>query len=357
MSAKYEQLAAILRSELGQLRRQGQTKLATESDLAQRYHMSRQTVRHALKLLEEEGLIERRQGSGSYILEPRQPRDDVRQIAVITTFLDDYIFPTILHDAQNCFSSAGYSTLVYATENKVSREREILNKILEQKVSAVLIEGSKTAFPTPNSDLYQALQERSIPVLFLHGMYSNLTGFPRLLDDNYSGGYLLGKYLIDKGHRRICGIFKADDIQGPQRYHGVVSALRDGNVPIRDNGFFWYDTEDRADLVSTGGKALLDSFLQTRLGSASAVVCYNDEIAHFLIKRLLEAGKRVPQDVAVVSFDNSFYCQIGPVSITSLGHRNQRTGKTAAALLLDMLSGKPAQSLSLDWELTCRSSG
>ncbi len=357
MSAKYEQLASILRSELGQLRRQGITKLATEAELAQRYHMSRQTVRHALQLLEEDGLIERRQGSGSFILEQPTPKDDIRQIAVITTFLDDYIFPTILHDAQNSFSRSGYSTLVFATENKVSQEREILTKILQQKVSAVLIEGSKTAFPTPNSDLYQTLQERSIPVLFLHGIYSNLTGFPCLLDNNYNGGYLLAKYLIDKGHRRICGIFKADDIQGPQRYHGVVSALRDCNLLIRDNGFYWYDTEGRTALVTSKGKELLDSFIQSRLGSATAVVCYNDEIAHFLIKRLLEAGIRVPEDVAVVSFDNSFYCQIGPVPITSLGHRNSRTGKTAAALLLEMLSGKIPQSVSLDWELSCRSSG
>ena len=129
MAAKYEQLASMLKSELQQILRKGGTKLATEAELSERYHMSRQTVRHALELLEEEGLIERRQGSGSYIKDPVR-MDSVRQIAVITTFLDDYIFPSILHDAQSVFSNAGYSTLVYATENRVSREREILSKLL-----------------------------------------------------------------------------------------------------------------------------------------------------------------------------------------------------------------------------------
>ena len=95
MAAKYEQLASILRSEVQQILRQGGSKLATEAELSQRYHMSRQTVRHALKLLEEENLIERRQGSGSYIRQSGRS-DDVHQIAVITTFLDDYIFPSIL---------------------------------------------------------------------------------------------------------------------------------------------------------------------------------------------------------------------------------------------------------------------
>lgn len=355
MAAKYEQLAAILKSELQQILRQGGTKLATEAELSARYHMSRQTVRHALQLLEEEGLIQRRQGSGSFI-RGRETADDIRQIAVITTFLDDYIFPSILHDAQRCFSQAGYSTLVYATENKVSREREILTRILEQKVSAVLIEGSKTALPTPNTDLYRHLQEKNIPVLFLHGIYSNLQDFPCLLDDNYTGGYQLARYLLDRGHTRIAGIFKSDDIQGPQRYHGVVSALRDAAVPIRDDHFSWFDTEDRAALVNDPHCPLLRNVIRQRLNDATAVVCYNDEVAYFLIKQLVADGFHVPRDIAVVSFDNSFYSQIGPVPITSLGHKANRTGKTAAAMLLELLDGKPPRSLRLEWELTCRSS-
>lgn len=356
MAAKYEQLADILRSEVQQLVRQGGSKLATEAELSERYHMSRQTVRHALKLLEAEGLIERRQGSGSYLAD-RAKTNDPRQIAVITTFLDDYIFPSILHDAQNSFSQAGYTTLIFTTENKVSQEREILSKLLEQRVSAVLIEGSKTALPTPNSDLYQLLRDKGTPILFLHGIYSNLSDFPCLLDDNYAGGYQLAQYLLYKGHTKIAGIFKSDDVQGPQRYHGVVSALRDAGISIRDDSFFWYDTQDRAALVGSMGGALLDSFIGRRLADATAVVCYNDEVAHQLIRRLLAVGRAVPDDVAVVSFDNSFYSQISPVPITSLGHKTARTGKAAAALLLEILSGKPPRSVCLEWELSRRSSG
>lgn len=355
MTAKYQQLADMLRSELRQLARQGGNKLATEAEISQRYHMSRQTVRHALDLLEAEGLVERRQGSGTYIADQR-PSGNHRQIAVIATFLDDYIFPAILHEIQSSLSQAGYGTLAFATENQVSKEREILTKLLGRKISAVLVEGSKTALPTPNSDLYRALRSKGVPVLFFHGSYSNLTGSPCLLNDNYSGGYQLAQYLLGRGHRKIAGIFKSDDMQGPQRYHGVVSALRDAEVPIRDGGFLWYDTEDRAAIID-GGSCLLDAFISRRLSDATAVVCYNDEIAYHLIRRLLETGVSVPDDVAVVSFDNSFYCQIGPVPITSMGHKANQIGRTAARLLLDMLAGGSPQSLSLKWELFCRKSG
>lgn len=356
MAAKYQQLASILRSEVQQILRQGGSRLATEAELSERYHMSRQTVRHALKLLAEEHLIERRQGSGSYIRAQSRP-EGTQQIAVITTFLDDYIFPSILHDVQSVFSQAGYSTLVYATENRVSREREILLTLLEKSVSAVLVEGSKTALPTPNGDLYHRLQAKQIPVLFLHGIYGNLPGFPCLQDDNYAGGYQLGQYLAEQGHSRIAGFFKSDDIQGPQRYYGLISALRDAAIPINDDAFFWYDSLDRTALTGNESGTRMDEFIRTRLGASTAVVCYNDEIAHGLIKRLTELSRSVPEEVAVVSFDNSFYSQVGPVPITSLGHRTGHTGRLAAGMLLDILSGKPVTPPPLEWTLFRRQSG
>lgn len=61
--------------------------------------------------------------------------------------------------------------------------------------------------------------------------------------------------------------------------------------------------------------------------------------------------------MAVVSFDNSYYCHIGQISITSLGHKANCTGNTAAQLLLDILAGAPPRSISLEWELAERESG
>lgn len=356
MAAKYQQLAELLREQLTELARHGDGKLPTEEKLCQTYAVSRQTVRHALGILEEEGLISRRQGSGSYIRH-RSSSSDVRLIAVISSFIDDYIFPTILQDAQNTFARSGYSTLIYSTENRVSTEREILMELLNRSVSGILIEGSKSALPTPNEDIYRQLRAKGVPILFLHGTYSNLSGFPCIYDDNYTGGYKLANYLVRKGHRVLAGIFKSDDVQGPQRYEGMISALRDAGIPIPDTNICWYDTEARRSLIDNRDSSFIDSILQKRLGSATAVICYNDEIAHALIQRALSRGKRVPEDLAVVSFDNSHYSQIGPVPITSLGHKGSRTGRLAAQTLLDMLNGQSVSSFALEWDLIERQSG
>ena len=355
MAMKYQLLADQLREELTRNSGQSGYKLPTEQELSRQYRLSRQTVRHALALLEEEGLIHRRQGSGSYAT-GMLPGAAPRQIAVVTSFLDDYIFPGILHDASDVFSRQGYSTAVYATENQVGAEREILLRLLEEPVSGLLVEGSKTALPTPNTDLYQRLLQIGTPIVFLHGAYAGLDRVPCVADDNYGGGYQLARYLAGQGHREIAGIFKSDDVQGPQRYHGAVSALRDAGLSIRDSRFAWYDTEDRRHLLEDRDGRLLADFLQRRLERATAVICYNDEIAHRLIQALLEAGRRVPEDVAVVSFDNSYLSQLGPVPITSLSHRSHM-GRVAAEQMIGLLQGEAARSKSLEWELVVRNSG
>lgn len=355
MAAKYQLLAEQLREELRRNSGHAGYKLPTEQELSRQYQLSRQTVRHTLRLLEEEGLIQRRQGSGSYAT-GLLPGAAPRQIAVVTSFLDDYIFPAILHDASDVFSRQGYSTAVYATENCVSAEREILLRLLEEPVSGLLAEGAKTALPTPNADLYQRLRQAGTPIVFLHGAYAGLDRLPCVADNNYGGGCQLARYLMDKGHREIAGIFKSDDVQGLLRYHGVLSAIRDAGLPIRDRRFAWYDTEDRRCLLEEKDLRLLTRFVETRLNGATAVVCYNDEIAYHMIQALLSAGRRVPEDVAVVSFDNSYLSQIGPIPITSLRHRS-RMGRVAAEHMIALLNGEAPRSSFLEWELVLRKSG
>lgn len=355
MAAKYRQLAAILRSELASLAQHG-GKLDTEDELSRRYHMSRQTVRHALKLLEDEGLILRRQGSGSYVRQtPHQAHAD--RVAVITSSREHYFYPKILHDIQTELSEAGYGVLNFAAENRVGLEREILQQIIQTGAAGIIVEGTKSALPNPNADLYSALSQQGIPIVFLHGGYSNLPEYPRVVDDNYGGGRLLTQYLLDKGCRKIAGIFKSDDIQGPLRYQGMVETMAQAGLPIPDLAIAWFDSEDLRTWEEETRTEQLRSFIETRLRDGQAVICHNDEIAYHLIRLLTQSGRKVPEDVAVVSFDNSYYCQMGAIPITSLGHRSGRIGSAAAKLLLEQMNKLQSRTVTLEWELHKRQSG
>lgn len=356
MAARYQKIADILRSEIRSGIYEINTQLPTEQALCARHQASRQTIRKALSVLVAEGLIEKHQGSGSWVRDmSHTPPAPIRSIAVVTTYISDYIFPGILREVETVLSQNNCTTLLFATQNQVSNERKVLLNILSQPhIDGVMVEGTKSALPNPNLDLYQKLRKRKIPLVFINGCYQELDSVVSVMDDNYGGGYMLTKYLLDKGHTRIAGIFKNDDIQGHQRYAGYAAALRDAGSSVQDEHLYWYDTETKSSF--TAGEPCPPRMLAA-LDGCTAAVCYNDEIASFLIRALLHTGVRIPEDLAVVSFDNSQYSELCPRRITSLSHGANNVGRIAAEMLLKCLDGKSCASKLVPWAIVEKESG
>ena len=351
MAAKYKQIADTLRRQITDNIYPPGSLLPTEQQLHETFSASRQTVRQALQCLVDDGLIVRRQGSGSRVVDLRGSSGTPRRtVAIITTYIGEYIFPGILREAEAVLSANNCTTMLFATSNQVSCERRILLDLLsEKKVDGILVEGTKTTLPNPNLDLYRALQAKGTPLIFLHGNYEGLHDAVAILDDNYNGGRQLVDYLVGKGHRRIAGIFKSDDIQGHQRYAGFTSALRDHGITVEDRNIFWYRTEDKDELLHES--SLWTEKLIPLIRANTAVVCYNDEVASFAVQSLLRSGVHIPEDVAVVSFDNSIYSNLSACRITSLSHGSYNAGRIAAETLIQLFHGKAVQSTSIPWTL------
>lgn len=355
MAPKYQSIADSLRQEIENGQYSTRQLLPTEQLLCQRFQISRQTVRRALSLLEDEGLITRRQGSGSRLREHSEPEALLNcSIAVVTTYISDYIFPSILRGMETVLAANSSAPLLFATQNQLSVERKVLQTLLTMKeLDGVLVEGTKTALPNPNLDLYQKLIDRGVRLVFIHGSYPQLADVPAILVDDYSGGRMLTEYLHRRGHQNIAGIFKVDDMQGMLRYAGYAEALRDLGLPFEDEHVRWYNTEQRRAFLS---EAFVDSVLEGFQG-CSAVVCYNDEVAIRVVSRLQKRGVRVPEDMAVVSFDNSQYSDLAPVHLTSLSHGSRNLGELAANLMLRLLRGEECRSETVPWQLVERESG
>ena len=203
---------------------QGQT-LPTEEELSEIYSVSRQTVRKALDILVAEELISKKQGSGSTVRTGKSSKKSFL-IAVIATYIDDYIFPGQLRAVESVLSANGYTPILAATGNKVYNERAILKDMLKKPIDGLLIEGTKTAMPSPNLDLYDEIYRRNLPVVFFNACCHDIEGAVSVCADDYQGGYDLVKLLFEKGHRNIAGIFKSDDLQGHERYLGFISAFK-----------------------------------------------------------------------------------------------------------------------------------
>ena len=350
MPPKYKIIADTLKNEIINDVYKEKMLLPTEQILCERFEASRQTIRQALSVLASEGLIEKRQGSGSHICDLNSyGAKSLKVIAVVTTYISDYIFPSILREIENVLSANSCTPLLFATQNQVSNERKILKNLLSlDNLDGILVEGTKSGIPNPNIDLYKKLIEKNIPIVFLHSNYPELSECYSVLDDNYAGGKILVNYLYNKGHHKIAGIFKNDDIQGHKRYAGYIDTLRDLDLAFDDNQVFWYNTEFKNKLIcdNTGIENIMPI-----LNDCTAVICYNDEIASRLVNHLIKKGIKITQDISIVSFDNSHYSELSIPRITSLSHGIQNIGRISAKLMIKLLNGEKPTSELVSWTL------
>lgn len=307
-------------------------KLYSENELSEMFGLSRQTVRHAIGILEEEGLVERIRGSGTYVGSRRGTiRKKTMNIAVISTYVDGYIFPPTLQGIVQTLSAAGYMTQIAFTNNRVENERRILEGILEKdNVDGVIVEATKSALPNPNLEYYRELQKRQIALLFFNCKYPELDAPIVALDDQKVAEVAVD-YLLEQGHRKIGGIFKADDGQGRLRYVGYINALLKAGISVDDRKILWIDTEDQKDLKNIRGSVL------RRLTDCTGVFCYNDEVAFGLIEMLQKEGFRVPGQLSVVSVDASDLSLLSEPRITSIPYPMEELGQKAAENMLHLI--------------------
>lgn len=353
--SKYETLSERLTEQIVQNLQEGITALPTEAALAEQYQVSRQTVRAALALLRDKGLIESRQGSGSYAT-GLSPDAWQNIIPILITSSQEYIYPHLLGDIRTALASQGYQLRVYPTDNDTSIERKHLLTLLTDPPRGLIAEGSKSALPTPNADLYEKLKAAGTRLLFLHNRYDALSDEVCVKDDNYYGGYLLTRHLADLGHTRIAGLFKIDDRQGHERYLGAASCLRDLGYEPEDRHVGWFQTQDVEALEKRQDTRFLATYIKERLGDCTAVICYNDEIAYWLVKELSYAHIQVPRDISVVCFDNSYLSDLSRVRLTTLTHKPHEIGTQVAQTMIRQLKGISVVSQEIPWELVRRES-
>ena len=310
-------------------------KLPSENELSVRYQVSRQTVRSALAILEEQGLTYARHGSGTFVSELTRPFSQSRNIAVITTYLSDYIFPRVIQGIEHVLTAHGYSIMLKTTGNSRAAEARCIEELLSKDIDGLIIEPSKSQISCRHTSLYEQMEEYDIPYVFIQGFFQQLKEKPYVVMDDKKGGYLITKYLLEKGHKKILGIFKADDHQGQQRHIGYVKALQEYGILYDPEYVVWYYTEDR----EMKPRDTISAFIQNDM-ELDAVVCYNDQIAVEVIRTLREHGKKVPRDVAVTGFDNSLLAKNNHVPITTVSHPQEKLGSMAAELLLKLIEKK-----------------
>lgn len=317
--------------------RSGQLKmgarLPSENELSRQFGLSRQTVRHAIDILEQQKLVTRVRGSGTYVggegKGVRQER--YMNIAVISTYVDSYVFPSVLRGIESVLSKKGYTTQIAFTGNKVSKEQEILSSLIEKDmIDGLIVEPAKSALPNPNLHFYRQLMERNLPILCFNCSYPEL-GLPLVAMNDIEVGKKAVEYLVRAGHRNIGGLFKCDDGQGQLRYKGFMQGMSEAGLKVKDKSVVWVDTESMADMERW------QDYLFARLEDVTALVCYNDEAAYILSGLCGKRGIRIPDQLSLIGVDNSELSTLADVPITSLPYPMEELGKKAAENIVKMI--------------------
>lgn len=310
-------------------------RLDSENELAQKFSLSRQTIRHAIAVLEKEGYVTRVQGSGTYISDNNiTDKVNRKNIAIITTYVDAYIFPQTIQRVERVLSDAGYTVQISFTNNRISREKTILEGIVEKDdIAGVIAEPTKSNLPNPNLKYYQQLKKKHVPVLFMNAYYETLDA-PHVSMNDKMAGKLATEYVIGKGHKRIGGVFKLDDGQGARRYSGFLEAMNDAGLRITGNDLVWFDT---VDIENEENVRDLASRIRRRLSTCTALVMYNDETAYKLINEFSKIGINIPEDISIVGIDDTLLSTSGTVQISSVIYPTRSIAEKSASNLLELI--------------------
>ncbi|WP_057912819.1 GntR family transcriptional regulator [Peribacillus muralis] len=312
-------------------------QVPTESVMQEMYNVSRQTVRKSILELSNEGFLRSEKGSGTYVSNQYQSsggNSKNKTIGVITTYISDYIFPSIIRGIERRLNEDNYSLLLASTNNDVQQEKKALEMMLSFGVDGLIIEPTKSNLYNPNIAYYLSFKEQEVPFIMINAYYEELE-VPFFCLDDVQSSYLATKELISKGHTQIGLISKMDDLQGKYRMKGYIKALGEAKFRFQPEQLLSYTTETKLDLYTN-----LKEFLNVNRDVLTAIVCYNDEVGLEVANVCRQLDISIPEQLSIIGQDNSYIAKNANIKLTTLTHPQEQMGHDAADWIIKKLQGK-----------------
>lgn len=358
-SPLYLQIAHSLRDRItaGSLR--PLDRLPPEVDLARELDVSRGTVRQALDILVQEGMLTRTQGKGTFVSE-RPGRQASGIIGVVVPYLRDTLISEILRGAEQALHDAGYSMILSHSDSDLAREQQQIQRVVTNNPEGLIL------FPmaaTHEYDMLAGILPPELPVVVidrrLPGLRSDV-----VMSDNIGGGRIAVRHLLELGHRRIACITTPDRPSSVvDRITGYEQAMQEAGlfplaaVPLAGSGRPATGRSSSAPTYSAEELAPVDSLLGQG-EPPTALFCVNDFVALGVLHHLRSKGVRVPEETAVVGFDDIAMSGYPSIELTTVAQAKTTIGATAAARLIERIGGdrSPVEDVIVDTALVVRHS-
>ncbi len=346
----YLQIRDTLRSEiLENLYRDGDA-FFSELELAARFGVARGTVRQALASLEQDGYLRREKGRGTFV--SRKVSDGDRSstitVSLIVPHCRDSFVPTILLGVEAAARERGAQVLFRHIESNPVLQSQALEEARAYGAAGVLLFPIDATYRDPA--LLKLLAEGFPVVLLDH--YIPGVDVDYVVSDGYGGMLRAVQHLLGLGHRRIG--FVTWDVQRSGeagRFLGFQQGLREWGIePAADLicQLEEYPVEDMSPLIE----------LLSRPDRPTAIVTLNDYLAIKVMKVCRDLKLRIPQDLALIGFDNTDLAAQLEVPLTTVSQPIHEIGAQAVRFLLNKITGRSQgpQRLILPTSLVIRES-
>ncbi len=331
---KYQIIKNAMVKEITENNLAPNTPYLTENQAIERFNASRITIRKALDLLEQDGLIYRVQGKGGFIA-PHNARPQKSIAFLGTCIVTNGVESVLLRAIEEYVDMQNYNMLVCNTNNDFNRAERYLQRLIKSKIDAIVYMSilSDQEYDK-NAHFIRYMQNNGISCVQIDRYVDSIPSSEvfAITPDNYQGGYQITEHLISLGHTRIgfCGGMRSSSQD--DRIAGYQQCLRDHGIEPNNDLIRRSLTEDDMPVVARRFMMIKDR------PTAIFVIC--DEMAYRLIDSFTTQGVRVPTDMAVVGFDD-FAMNVGhSIGLTTMHVPLWEEGVLAASVLVDLLEGR-----------------
>ena len=268
-------------------------------------------------------------------------------VGVVVSDVTNPFFTSIVRAIEDEVLKQGYNIILCDTDEKPEREQAYLRLLMGRRVDGLIVAPS-----SGNADLLRSAIESGLPVVLLDRSIPGLTA-DVVLSDNESGAFDAVSYLIGMGHRRI-GIIagRLEVSTGADRMAGYVRAIRTHGIPADES--LIEVAKFKRDIAYDKTMKMLN-----RAEPPTALFVCNNVMTAGTMAALKAAGKKVPEDISVVGFDDSEWAALMDPPLTVVAQPIVELGTRAAQTLMRRISRgrvKTPRAVVLKPELIVRDS-
>lgn len=221
----------------------------------------------------------------------------------------------------------GYSVVMCSTDNKDDKVERYIALLLQKSVDGIII-----ATGIDKINILEQLLSKRIPVVLL-AREMPLVAVNTVVVDDYVGGSMAANHLLELGHKRMAVLGEsAKVVSSRERIRGFRQTMEDEQIPFREEWLKYcdYRIED--------GKLKALELLQTE-DRPTAIFACNDMLAVGALQAAKEAGVKVPEELSIVSFDNTILATVTDPQLTTIAQPMDYMGKAVVDLIVDELKG------------------